>query len=272
MMAKVEISTAMARMVLTSCRSMAVISRKPSPRCEAKSSPSMVPSSVSEKPMRRPEKISGNVAGTRMRHAVCAGVSRMARPARRYVRVDVAHGVHGEQHHRDDAVQRPERDLGRHAETEQQKDHRIERDLGDRVEADQNRLGDLAGEAVAAQDDADQHAADAGDSQRLQESEPGLAQMRQEAGLADHLPEMRQRRRRCGDRGVARDLVQDLPQGDECDRHQDRVTQRAQRHCHAIPRRRASRRSQVQTSMLKVVTMPRTNRISAYMRGLSKLS
>ena len=82
--------------------------------------------------------------------------------------VDVAHGVHGEQHHRDDAVQRAERDLGRHAEPEQQQDHRIERDLGQRVEPDQDRLGDLARQSMAAQQHADADAAEPGDRQRLQ--------------------------------------------------------------------------------------------------------
>ena len=47
----------------------------------------MVPSKVSEKPMRRPEKISGSAAGSRMCSAVCAGVSRSAWPVRSHVRL-----------------------------------------------------------------------------------------------------------------------------------------------------------------------------------------
>ena len=73
----------MARIVFTSLSSIAVISRKPRPRCEAKSSPSIVPSSVSEKPIRNPVKISGRVAGMRMNQAVCIEASRMVRPVRR---------------------------------------------------------------------------------------------------------------------------------------------------------------------------------------------
>ena len=76
----------------------------------------------------------GRVAGIRM----CQRRLRRREPHRaagaQVGAVDVAHRVHGEQHHRDDAVQRAERDLGRHAEPEQQQDHRIERDLGQRVE------------------------------------------------------------------------------------------------------------------------------------------
>ncbi len=49
---------------------------------------------------------------------------------------------------------------------------------------------------VPAQHGADQHAAAAGDGQRLEEGEAGLAQMRQEARLPDHLPEVGHRRGR----------------------------------------------------------------------------
>ena len=55
-------------------------------------------------------------------------------------RLDVAHRAEREQRDRDDAVDRAERDLGRHAEAEREQQDRIERDLGDRVERDQHRL------------------------------------------------------------------------------------------------------------------------------------
>ena len=171
----------MDRMVSTSLSSIAVISRKPSPRCEANSSPSIVPRSVSEKPMRRPVKISGRVAGIRMCQPICAGVSRIARPARRYVRLTLRTAFMVKSTTGMMPCSGAERDLGRHAEAEQQQDHRIERDLGQRIEPDQDRLGDLARQAMAAQQDADADAAQRGDRQRLGEGEAGLPEMRQEA-------------------------------------------------------------------------------------------
>ncbi len=52
---------------LTSCRPIALISSKPSPRWEANISPSSVPISVGEKTMRMPAEISESAAAKTMR-------------------------------------------------------------------------------------------------------------------------------------------------------------------------------------------------------------
>ena len=62
-----------------------------------------------------------------------------------------------------------ERDLGRNAEAEDQQDQRIERDLRDGVERDQDRLGDVAGEALQAEHEAEAHAERDRDDERVEE-------------------------------------------------------------------------------------------------------
>ena len=62
------------------CRPIAFISRNPSPRCEANISPSSVPISVREKPMRSPVKISGKAAGIRIERIMSNLSSLKTRP------------------------------------------------------------------------------------------------------------------------------------------------------------------------------------------------
>ncbi len=124
-------------------------------------------------------------------------------------------------------MQRTERDLCRHAEAEQQQDHRIERDLGERIEPDQDGLGNLARKAMTAQQHADADAAQPGDRQRLGEGKAGLGEMRQEALLPDHLPHVLERGQRGGERSVARPLMQDLPGHQQGDGEQQRAAQGA---------------------------------------------
>ena len=70
-----------AMIMRTLCSPIAWISRWPMPRCEANISPSSVPISVSEKPMRMPVKISGIAAGSSTRAAMRDGGSRITRAA-----------------------------------------------------------------------------------------------------------------------------------------------------------------------------------------------
>src|ERR1039458_1243154 len=130
------------------------MSMKPIPRSDANSSPTSVPKSASETPMRMPEKISGSAAGSSTVRTVCAGVSRITR-----ARTDVAHAVHRENDDRKDAVDGAERDFGREAEPEEHQDHRVERDLRNRGERVENRIEHVAGEAREPEQQTDREAA-----------------------------------------------------------------------------------------------------------------
>ncbi len=176
-----------AMIILMLCSPIAWISRWPIPRCEANISPSSVPIKVSEKPMRMPVKISGIAAGSRTRARDARGVSRITRAALSVDRIEVAHRAEGEDRDRHDAVDRAECDLGRHADAEGQQHDRVERDLGDRIEPDQHRLGDIAGETIEAEREADQDAAGDRDAERDREGLRGLDQVRIERRRAEQL-------------------------------------------------------------------------------------
>ena len=101
--------------------------------------------------MRRPVKISGSAAGNRMRHTISPRAELEDAAGLDQDRPHVAHRVDGEQGDRDDAVDGAERDLGGHAEAEDQQQDRIERHLRDRIERDQHRLEHVAGEPAEAE-------------------------------------------------------------------------------------------------------------------------
>ena len=74
-------------------------------------------------------------------------------------------------------MQRAERDLGGDAEPEHQQDDRIEGDLRDRVERREDRLADLSGQAIGAEDKPQRQSADERDDAATGKGKPGRPDM-----------------------------------------------------------------------------------------------